>query len=93
MINVLIYKYFNGGDCIDGDPGLHNEPGTYIKKALRNLNDRRYSCIRPFDVFKLRKKEYGLPGMHKVLYRYYRNFLCYTAARTLQDILDRDFNG
>ena len=73
--------------CQD-DPGIYDFPNKFAYKVIRNLRDRRYNCINPFDVFKLRKPEYGLPGIHRMLYRYYRNYLSYAAAKTLQYILN-----
>ncbi|MCK5758252.1 MAG: hypothetical protein KAH14_04090 [Clostridiales bacterium] len=69
------------------DPGYFKEPKSFWGKVSRNLFDKRYCCINPFDVFKLRKKEYGLPRINRVLYRYYRNYLSYVSAKTLWCIL------
>ncbi|MDX1357470.1 MAG: hypothetical protein R3232_01430 [Clostridia bacterium] len=78
---------FVTGGCQD-DPGIYDVPNKFAYKVIRNLRDKRYNCINPFDVFKLRKPEYGLPGIHRTLYRYYRNYLSYAAAKTLQYILN-----
>jgi len=69
------------------DPGYFKEPESFWGKVSRNLFDKRYCCINPFDVFKLRKKEYELPRINRVLYRYYRNYLSYVSAKTLRYIL------
>lgn len=69
--------------------GFYEPMGNYFSKVAKNLKDKRYCCINPIDVFKLRKNEYCLPGIHRVLYRYYRNYLSYAAAKTLHYILKK----
>ncbi len=84
--NKILLSEFVALAC-KNDPGYFIEPRTFLGKVNRNLHDKRYCCINPFDVFKLRKKEYDLPGIHRVLYRYYRNYLSYVSAKTLRYIL------
>ncbi|MFO7611411.1 MAG: 7-cyano-7-deazaguanine synthase [Clostridia bacterium] len=64
----------------------YRQSQTYLNKVMKNLRDKRYCCINPFLVFKLRKENSFLPGIPRILYRFYRNYLCYAAARTLMYI-------
>ncbi|MBN2558161.1 MAG: 7-cyano-7-deazaguanine synthase [Clostridia bacterium] len=74
---------------------FHRQPGSYCGKVAKNLMDKRYCCINPFLVFKLRKANPFLPGIPRIIYRFYRNYLCYATARTLLYVkgIDRGNNG
>ena len=79
-------------NAVEDDPGVFMAGQSYFSKVAKNLRDKRYCCIKPLDVFKLRKIEHDLPRIHRVLYRYYRNYLSYTAAKTLRYVLRRKDN-
>lgn len=64
------------------------QPKTFIAKVLRNLTDRRYSCIKISDLKKFYTKNVYLPPISQLVYRVYRNFLTYITLKT-EKIIER----
>ncbi len=81
---IFFKRYIN--DRLQCQIPYINQPQRFITKVLRNITDKRYSCIKISDVKKFHEENVYLPSAYQLLYRVYRNFLTYIALKTVKII-------
>ena len=86
---VFFKRYIS--ERISSEVPFYKSSKNYFMKAFKNIFDRKYSCIKPFDIFKLKYEDVYLPKKIKLLYRFYRNVYSYITIKNF-NIIEKDIN-